>query len=219
MKFDNLNIIDILIKNDLIPIIENTREYIGSLYDTSSEGYKYFKGLCDISCEEVIDTIKEKMFTKYSINDLNIHTIHGEQRHLPRILSKFWGYEHTWIVFKLSSYKIYIDPTSGQFKELYDDIPDYYISTIPPKWYIPDRKNPIFGNKLFRSINDIITIKRNIGIIEYIYYDIWGIISDKIYNKKINKRTFLGPLINFLFNLHNMIQQNLSILQDLLVNL
>ena len=91
---------------------------------------------------------------------------------------------------------IYVDPTSSQFSYIHDDIPDYYISTDKPKWYYPDDENPAWKG-ITKKINSLIRITRKIngnkvhyGIIEFIQYEIWGIISDLIRSDELRKREF-----------------------------
>lgn len=179
-------------------IRENLREKY-YVYDEKSL-YKNYAGLCNIASElfcksmtEYFDNHKKLLKISYSVG-----SIHGEQKHSPKILSKYWGIQHTWCYVKLDNNIIYVDITSEQFKSLYPDIPDYYISTMKPKWFYPDRNNPAFRG-IFGFINKHVLINHKIldlhenprkvrdGIIEFFQYTVWGHISDKIGKKIFNK--------------------------------
>lgn len=87
-------------------------------------------------------------------------------------------------------YNFYVDPTMGQFKYLYNNIPDYWVSTKNPAryYYYQDRKNPAWHPFITRFINQNIKVPveyngemHKEGIIEFIQYEIWGKISQFIY--------------------------------------
>jgi len=80
--------------------------------------------------------------------DITIDFIHGEQKHSKKIKEEDWYIEHTWLAIHWKHTTIYCDPTSGQFQNLYPDIPDYYISTRKPKWFYPDSENPEWNKNL-----------------------------------------------------------------------
>lgn len=71
-----------------------------------------------------------------------IDFVHGEQAHSTKIKEEYWGIEHTWIAVHYKDITVYADPTASQFKWLWHDIPDYYVSTRKPKWFYPDSENP-----------------------------------------------------------------------------
>lgn len=174
-------VIHLIIHQDIEPLVKEVRDYIYNEYKTHD-----LTGFCDTACIELKKRLEDYFRKTYSNVKIDIKTIHGEQRHLPRLLSRCWAFEHTWMIAKINKYVIYIDPTSAQFKHFYNDIPDYYISTEAPKWYIPDNKHPVYGYKLFGIINEKIKVKvkgyrRKIGIIDYLYYEIWGKASDFIH--------------------------------------
>lgn len=168
-------------------LVKLIREDLASYYNVESLEYENYRGLCDIACNKFMNVAMHD-------NDVyvRVRLIHGEQKHKPNLISRCWAYEHTWMQVMVNGVYVYADPTSGQFKNLYSDIPDYYISTKKPKWYYPDKRNPAF-NGLTRMLNDRIKLNikvprlngngmcnYKIGIIEYLQRFVWGRISDKI---------------------------------------
>lgn len=83
-----------------------------------------------------------------ALSDVVIDFIHGEQRHSPKIDEECWGIEHTWISVRYKNITVYCDPTSSQFKWLWKDIPDYYVSTTKPRWFYPDSENPEWNKNI-----------------------------------------------------------------------
>lgn len=181
-----------LIHQVIKPIVQDVRLTLLCSYNVSKGEYRNYRGLCDVATKMVLDRINEYM--KAHFNYMNFETItkHGEQRHCPEILSTNWVYQHTWGCLRVGTREIYIDPTCGQFNDIWDDaLPDFYISEEPPRWFYDDRKNPAF-NGITRKINELIKIPLYLedgkdsrwvkeGIIEFMQYGIWGYISDKIY--------------------------------------
>lgn len=170
-------------------VVECVRAQLSITYNVDSEGYQNFAGLCDTASSICSDCIKDEIDKHYGL-DIEVKTIHGEQSHHPRIPSRKWAIQHTWMKVMLPDYTIYVDPTSGQFQHLYHDIPDFYISTEKPYWYYPDRSNPVW-NGITKYLNDKIKFRRVIkfqdkdlivhnGIIEILQFDVWGNISDFI---------------------------------------
>lgn len=149
-QFSSLNYIERYVK-----IIRNE---LAKEYNIIEGEYKNYTGLCDKACV----LLAEKLKRSY-----NIEFIHGEQRHNIMINPDYWNYEHTWLKVYNSNIVMYVDPTSGQFKWLHKDIPDYYISKKKPKWYYPDSKNLRF-NKIICKI-----IEEKFRIIEFIQFEIW----------------------------------------------
>lgn len=148
-----------------------------------------YAGLCYQATSMFLEKMKESC-EKRGI-PLKFKSIHGEQRHNPNLHSTKWHFQHQWCWVDLLGKRYYVDCTCGQFKDLYDDIPDYYISIKKPKWFLDDRKNIAF-NGFTKWLNQKIVIRRRIvltdmgktevhdGIIEFIQYEIWGPISDFI---------------------------------------
>lgn len=143
-------------------------------------------------CYDSITRLDEKV-EQYAVEnhvEIECIMIHGEQSHSPICPSKLWHIEHTWSKVVSGKNEVYADPTCSQFKFLYPDIPDYYVSTAPPLWFLDDRKNIAF-NGITKRINNSIEIPLTIydnhvprvvhdGIIEYCQYNIWGRVSDFI---------------------------------------
>lgn len=148
-----------------------------------------YAGLCYQATSMFLEEMKESC-EKRGI-PLKFKSIHGEQRHNPNLHSTKWHFQHQWCWVDLLGKRYYVDCTCGQFKDLYDDIPDYYISIKKPKWFLDDRKNIAF-NGFTKWLNQKIIIRRRVvltdmgktevhdGIIEFIQYEIWGPISDFI---------------------------------------
>lgn len=157
--------IDII--NNITSIVIDVRKELSLQYDIESDHYKGYLGLCNeayVLFKHKVETFNTQNSTKYKIL-----YYHGEQKHSPKIDRINWKYQHTWMgIFDPTTNKIlYVDPTSQQFRFLYNDIPDFYISFIPPKWYIDDKKNLFF---FIYRINKWVAI----NIIEKIDYYIWG---------------------------------------------
>lgn len=131
------------------------------LNDNDRPKYDDYVGLCDAVWEKLEKKINEHnnsyIMKEMFKGQLIPFQLHGEMRHTSKINPDNWGYQHTWyaVIWKQNNYNeysippsykeiIYIDPTSQQFQWLFTDIPNYYISTIPPKWYYWDSLNPTF---------------------------------------------------------------------------
>lgn len=178
-------------------LILQVRSELSILYDVDEgQEYEYFAGLCEISCErfeELISDLNDRLGT-----NLKVKRHHGEQRHTPLIESKYWPIEHTWASVTCGNVVLYIDITSSQFKYIYDDIPDYYISTSKPKWYYPDYDNWRFKGKVIKRLMNYRCIKHTIqingeplvindSVAEVLQFDIWGRISDAIHRIFYNR--------------------------------
>lgn len=165
----------------------SVRDDMSKIYDVTDGFYKNFHGLCNTATIRLIDNLRISLKN----TPVDIYSIHGEQKHTPRTESCHWPFQHTWLAVDFDQCTIYADPTCGQFKDLYNDIPDYYVSTKPPKWFYPDSRNPVW-NGITARINEKIKIKRKgvppysadkiieDGIIEFLQYEVWGRISDII---------------------------------------
>ena len=206
MKYDSIgltfnNEVEEAVAGIIYRIVVDIRKELSMSYNVHKGLYKNYSGLCDTSIEMLADKLK-----RYGIKakiEIQCNGIHGEQRHSPRLDSSFWSYQHTWAVVKMMGVTMYVDPTSSQFKDIYQYIPDFYISTKKPEWYYPDSENPIYGNKIMRYLNDHIQIPRKVklpngmiartkdGLIEYIQYEIWGKISDSMNKQERKPRRIL----------------------------
>lgn len=160
-----MNMIVVLARHDAI--VKNSRIInVTKLMDPN----KFWIGTCDMVSEIIIDRIK-KFAKDYNIN-LQVDYVHGEIRHSPKIKSENWVYQHTWVQMDISGTSIYLDGTCQQFRDIWPDIPNWYVSLKPPKWFYPDRRNPMW---VFKNH----TIQDAIGFVQY---NIWGKMSDIIHN-------------------------------------
>ncbi len=182
--------------DEIHSIVKDIRKDLCKLYDVYGihSLYKDYTGLCNIASDQFCKSMIEYLNNNKKLSGISysVGTIHGEQKHLPNIQTLYWGIQHTWCYVKLDNTIIYVDITSEQFKSIYPNIPDYYVSYIKPKWFYPDKNNPAFCG-ILGYINNHISIKHNTldrfgnsqkvqdGIIEFFQYNVWGYISDKIY--------------------------------------
>lgn len=174
-------------------LVLQVRSELSIIYNVDKgEAYEDFAGLCDVATDMFEELIHE--FNMRLGVHIELHRYHGEQKHSIQSYSTLWAYQHTWSSVTLGDKKLYVDITSQQFQKYYKDIPPYYISTEPPKWFYPDAKNPLFKKKM-KDINRRIKVKKRvnsdelnsqekkyirIGIIEFLQYEVWGTISDTI---------------------------------------
>ena len=193
---EEVNIVEDIIKPSVMKARANAAMNF-NVTDPDSWFMKY-KGLCDYTIDMLYCELKAYC-DKHNII-MTFTKIHGEQRHSPKTPRKEWTKEHTWALVEFSgpsysepnhTWSYYIDPTSSQFQDLYDDIPDYYISTDKPKWYYPDRDNMAL-NGWTKKLNEKIYLKvraredlcwvatYHYGIVEFWQYEVWGRISDFI---------------------------------------
>lgn len=168
------------------PIVNGIRKDLAIRFNVHKGENVNYTGLCDVASELFVKQMEYHVGTFIKPGAVKVEIHHGEQRHCPRISSWYWGAQHTWNVVLLGQYKIYVDCTSSQFAKYYQKIPQYYISTIPPKWYIDDRNNKALDRSEWK-INKIIKVpvfgeKRVswVGIMDILTYYVWGAISDLI---------------------------------------
>lgn len=127
------------------PNVIAVREKLAKKYDVvDPESYNVnYNSLCIEASRMFVKRIKRyRKLNDISKLTLHVKTVHGEQKPHPRLKMKHWGCEHEWVVVTYVGVKIYVDVTCGQFVDFYRDVPDYYISTHPPKWFLPDKENP-----------------------------------------------------------------------------
>lgn len=190
---------DIVFYNIIKPSVLKVRSKLAEKYDIYHGDNKRYEGLCFEAVDMLNEEIRRSCMKRCIKFKFKEH--HGEIKHNPRVLSEYWPIQHTWCETTIFGIKLYVDPTCCQFrnyKSLLDlHIPDFYISTYPPKWFYDDRHNPAF-NGITRYINEIIKIRYrpngmdhyiSEGIIEFIQYEIWGRISDVVHSllRLINK--------------------------------
>lgn len=178
------------IELDILDIVKSIRKELSKQYDITVPPYLNYCGLCDIASVKCKEEIILKLKDKWNL-EADVECLHGEQKHSTLSKSTYWSREHTWVRVHVASFEIYVDPTSGQFKDSYKDIPDYYISSVKPKWYYPDRENWRFNNKVGLWLTNHRCIKRKIkiggeeymvhdSISEFLQFEVWGRISDII---------------------------------------
>lgn len=179
--------------NAVYAAVKMIRSDLAKEYDVTPNGdhYNYF-GLCNRACDMLVNMFKADP-------EMKVIVLHGEQRHHVRCPSVHWPEQHTWVMIKSHYGSLYVDPTCGQFKRLYADIPDYYISRVPPKWFMRDKHNIAFtkiGSIIDQKIHIPIKVTdsqgrhymMHTGLISFLQYDVWGTISDMI-------RLFMGKPI------------------------
>jgi hypothetical protein len=186
-----------LIEKIIEDIVIDIRKKLAQMYDITSKEYMDYSGLCNMAYDMIYDKMP---YLKRNIDvDIELLRFHGEMRHNPKIKTQDWIDQHTWAGLRYNNVTLYIDPVSQQFKNYFPDIPDYYISYKPPKWYYWDRKNPAW-NGVTKRLNEKVRIihsskffdgmgvdrKVESGIIEYCQYEIWGRISQMI--RKLSKK-------------------------------
>lgn len=205
MKTRNVNIRDInsivherkLIREHILPIVKEIRSELAKTYKVDDGDYNNYNGLCFEATAKFIEKMKTKVESNEIPLEITVRQIHGEQAHHPRIPSQYWPIQHTWAAVDIKGGStIYVDITSQQFKFMYDNIPDFYISVSKPEWYYPDNENPAWRG-LTHKINSRVKIpiivkgpgcnsgfrKVHEGIVEFCQYSIWGFISDNIIRK------------------------------------
>lgn len=183
------------LKYDIVTMIRSLRIQLANEFDISTHGDNPdYAGLCD----EISNRFISEFNKKYCIDGhFPVAMLaHGEIKHSPFIAdSDDWTWEHTWVEVRLGNHKIiYVDGTCGQFRNIFNDIPEYYVSMEHPKWFISDRKNLILKPGVFRTLNEKIKVKRKWndetvkeGIMEFFLYDVWGFISDVIRRKILHE--------------------------------
>ena len=186
-----------IIHNIIAKMIIDVRKELSKEFNIYRYPYLNYAGLCD----ESIIRLKKKFDEYYKTRGeiVTFKSIHGEQKHSNRLNSCLWGIQHTWAKITVNDVVLYVDPTCGQFSQMYYYIPDYYISIRKPKWFYPDSKNPVYSNRVCKWINDKIKVKTSItdyrgkvhifreGIIEYCQYNIWGKICDSMKQQECPK--------------------------------
>lgn len=142
-------------------------------------------GLCDIAVDMFCNQAT-KLYEHYNLGyghgaTTEFNVIYGEIRHNPRTLSEYWESEHVWVRVETEEFGhgnkeiVYVDPTCGQFKGIIKGLDlNYYVGSRPPKWFIPDSKNPYYwcNEKIYKTV------------VGFLYYTAWGFISDIIHKVK-----------------------------------
>lgn len=191
----------------LIKVVEDVRHELSLKYDVENKASNFYKytALCDIACnmfkEHFMELHKAADPFTWFLKPVSIKFDHGEQKHNPQLLSKYWILQHTWIEVEFvgkekTKLKFYIDPTSSQFTDYYEEnlVPKYWVSITKPPYVVSDKRNLAFHPKLTKLLNENILVptiydgeRRRCGIIEFFQYEIWGRISDIIHKFKYDK--------------------------------
>lgn len=174
---DNSNILYTFDTNDFIK--HHITDIVLEIRNELMSKYKIHDGSNDNDALYIksIDVLKSINMLKEKIQQLNdkygtsliVKEVYGEQKHSARIPRDSWYYQHIWaLIYGLSlNDVIYVDMFSQKFQDIYDDIPDYYISTTPPPWYLDQGNDPYFNvyikNKWIANY-----------IVDNIDYHIWG---------------------------------------------
>ncbi len=192
--------------NIILPLVKEIRHKLETTHNMQE--HLDFMGLCDEASTMMVDELMLSAELKeYPVFDLEIVKVHGEMNHKPFIPSKYWPRQNTWVeigmnfetknlnISRIRSVYIYVDCTCQQFRNMFEDIPDFYISTLPPRWFYPDRYNWARKEDVFVWLNENIRISvrgkgnkyqgNSIGLSEYCQYEIWGKISDWLGKKNI----------------------------------
>ena len=152
------------------------------------KGYDVLDGLCFSISKELGENLLN--FFKEENKDeldklgraptiLKYKLVHGELGFSLDVPSKFWGIQHTWLEVEIYSLTISVDATMKQFKDIIEDIPDYYISRdTSPKWYLKDKSN--------LKLNKYIIYTKLYDIISWCQYEVIGKVYDFI--RKLKKR-------------------------------
>ncbi|MCM1439513.1 MAG: hypothetical protein NC131_09995 [Roseburia sp.] len=143
--------------------VRDVRKRLALKYDVKKGDFKNYTNLCDEAVNLFIEGMENyKKVEARNVNLFSVEKIHGEQRPHPRLRMCDWATEHTWAVVYYRGESIYVDPTSGQFSDFYFRMPEYYISTEPPKWFLPDEDNDASGRdwnwreRIFGFFSDLI---------------------------------------------------------------
>ena len=113
---------------------------------------------------------------------LKYKLVHGELGFSLDVPSSFWGIQHTWLEVEIYSLTISVDATMKQFKDIIEDIPDYYISRdTSPKWYLKDKSN--------LKLNKYIIHTKLYDVISWWQYEVVGKIYDFIGKLKKEKES------------------------------
>lgn len=172
-----------VIKRIFIPLVGRVRREVSWNFGAKDGENKDYRGLCDVTVIQMFAMFKENIAPLLDRQSIyyNLKMMHGEQKHRISLPTMYWAFQHTWARITIADTVYYVDPTASQFMDIYDDIPRYYISTHPPKWYYPDTKNPRF-NKPWSFFEKRVKIPTKdydgsgirVPCIEYLQYFVWG---------------------------------------------
>ena len=150
------------------------------------EATEFFKehqtlaGLCDAQVTVFKKYLTESKF--FTNKDAVVSSRHGEIKHSVRYPSRLWPIQHTWIALDVDGDRFYLDATASQFRRFDLGIPDTWISTKSPKWFVSDRDNVFV--KAMRLDNKVFPGKNYNGPIaklaDKLVYDVQGKVYDFI---------------------------------------
>lgn len=206
LKLNEASIVRRIEYNVILPLVKEIRQKLETTHNMQQ--HPNFTGLDDKASTMLVEALmSSEELKKVSVFDLEIVKVYGEMNHKPFIPSKYWAIRHVWVEvgmnfkarnverYRVRDVYIYIDCTSQQFKHIFEDIPDFYISTLTPEWFYPDMYNFVHTEEVFKWLNENIKIPVKaednkyhdnvIGISEYCQYEIWGRISDWLGKRNI----------------------------------
>ena len=178
--------------DEVYDIVEDVRNKLSKEYDVGDgSSFSRYNGLCDRASIEFINIYNstyKSLISRYGCKPGDARAVHGELKHSLKCDSMYWPIQHTWVEIKIQNSDktlLYVDATCGQFNDIFEDIPEYYVSIFKPKWYLKDGENIRFRKIPFYIDRHIILHPwgrgdgdGSIGIIEYIQFIIHGRISD-----------------------------------------
>lgn len=138
---------------------------------------------CSGRCDEAMMIMKRLVeeYNKVNCTRYELNILHGEIAHKLSIPVDKWYYQHTWgfILNKNTDEKIYVDPTSNQFRFIFPDIPKVIISTHPlDEYYLANINNYVWKFKNMK-INKLLLFWQ-----QKIVYNVIKIIQSKIMHMK-----------------------------------
>lgn len=191
-------LIEDLIYHTIIPLLKQVRTNWVNTHEGANDNAKLI-GSCNEISAEIRNKLTEyiRQYGPFDYHTVSFELMHGELAHKPFIESRYWSHQHTWLCMTIGKTSVHIDATCGQFKDIVPNIPDWYVSIAAPMWFYWDRKNPLF-NGVTAQIDNVTRefakkhLNRHTGLIEYLQYDVWGRISDRIYKAKCKGVVYEG---------------------------
>lgn len=137
-----------------------------------------FDGLCDAQVTIFKRLVGECEF--FRGKEWRVYGTHGEVKHTPRIPSKYWPLQHTWVVFELEGCRYYLDATISQFHGKLKDVGMLYCDSVQHKSFVADKDNLYV--KLLRLDYKLFPSKQHNGPLakfgDWFVYDFQGTIYD-----------------------------------------
>lgn len=151
----------LIINNFISHVIQKHVSYIrnefSNEFNVNNGCFKNYRGLSYDMSEEFINKIKSYIKESNLSEDLgfSIKRIEGYPKLIKKRESNSTIFHHHWVEVSIFSKRIYVDLCSQEFKDLYKDIPDYYVGFKKPKWYFKYHSNDKLDNfilKVYRPI-------------------------------------------------------------------